>query len=242
VKERRQRVREVDWWHTIDLGGGLVTPGRDATARKFKTLQVPSRLDGLEVLDIGAWDGFFSFEAERRGARRVLAIDSMWKNEDLPGFDQRGFLLARELLDSKVEDAAADLYEIDPAQVGTFDLVFFLGVLYHVKDPLGALEQVAALARDRLILETHVDLIGASRPMAAFYPRDELRGDQSNWWGLNPPALVEALKVVGFREVKIVFQTSLPQRLIQSARTLRAERPADRRRFREGRVVVHARK
>jgi tRNA (mo5U34)-methyltransferase len=238
--ERRRRVDEVHWWHTIDLGSGLVTPGRDATPEKLATLKLPARFDGLEVLDIGAWDGFFSFEAERRGAARVVAMDPMWRNENMRGFDKSGFLLARQLLDSKVEDADLDLYELDPERIGTFDLVFFLGVLYHVKDPLGAMERVASVARGRLIMETHVDLIGGHRPMAAFYPGDELRGDSSNWWGPNPPAVLAMLKAVGFTRAEVIFQTPLLQRVVQTARTARASRLADRRRLTEGRLVVHA--
>lgn len=241
--EARERVAEVNWWHTIDLGNGIVTPGRDATAEKLATLRIPDRLDGLEVLDIGAWDGFFSFEAERRGAKRVVAIDPMWRNENMPGFDKSGFLLAREILGSNVEDVDLDLYELSPERIGTFDVVFFLGVLYHVKDPFGAIERVASVTRDRVILETHVDLIGSRRPMAAFYPNDELRGDSSNWWGPSPPAVSAMLRAAGFSDVETIYQTPLAQRVASSARTLmKRDLPIGRRRLRWGRLVVHARR
>jgi tRNA (mo5U34)-methyltransferase len=240
--ELRKRVAEVTWWHTIDLGNGVVTPGRDATSQKLATLHLPERFDGLEVLDIGAWDGFFSFEVERRGAKRVLAMDPMWANQNVPGFDKTGFLLAREILGSKVEDTDLDLYDLTAERVGQFDVVMFLGVLYHVKDPLGAIERVASVTRDRLILETHVDLIGSRRPMAAFYPGDELLGDTSNWWGPNPPAVTAMLKAAGFRQVETVYETPLAQRLVKSGRALTARRRGRRRRFRWGRLVVHARR
>jgi tRNA (mo5U34)-methyltransferase len=117
----------------------------------------------------------------------------------------------------------------------------FLGVLYHLKDPLGALERLASLTRDRLILETHVDLIGSRRPACAFYPGAELHADASNWWGPNPPAVVAMLEAAGFSQVEVVFQTPLTRRALRTARAW-IRREADRPRFREGRLVVHARK
>lgn len=238
--DRRKRVQEINWWHTIDLGDGLLTAGRDATAEKLGTLKLPERFDGLAVLDIGAWDGFFSFEAEKRGASRIVAMDPMWRNENMPGFDKSGFLLARELLNSRVEDVDLDVYQLDPTAIGTFDVVLFLGVLYHVKDPFGAIERVASVTRDRLILETHVDLIGGHRPMAAFYPGDELRGDSSNWWGPNPKAVLAMLKAAGFARIDVIYLTPAWQRLAQTVRRAAGKKQADRRRLSEGRLVVHA--
>src|SRR5262245_47179094 len=70
--EIRRRIAAVNWFHTIDFGQGIVSPGDDDSQRKLKRLQIPANLTGKSFLDIGAWDGFFSFEAERRGATRVL--------------------------------------------------------------------------------------------------------------------------------------------------------------------------
>src|SRR6476619_3020009 len=72
----RSRVATGEWFHSIELAPGLVTPGRDPTAGGVQALQLPESLSGRSVLDGGAWDGYFSFEAERRGASRVLATDS----------------------------------------------------------------------------------------------------------------------------------------------------------------------
>ena len=72
----RAEVEQIRWWHPIDFGGGLIAPGIDVTPARLARSGCPRDLSGLSVLDIGAWDGFFSFEAERRGARRVLATDS----------------------------------------------------------------------------------------------------------------------------------------------------------------------
>jgi hypothetical protein len=71
----RRQVEQIAWFHSIDLGHGIVTPGCGKSAEKLRQIRLPERLDGLSVLDVGAWDGFFSFEAERRGvARSLLSI------------------------------------------------------------------------------------------------------------------------------------------------------------------------
>ena len=70
-----QRMNEIDWFHSIPLKDGIVTPGRDDSMSKLKQVCLPEDLSGKSVLDIGAWDGFFSFQAERNGAERVLATD-----------------------------------------------------------------------------------------------------------------------------------------------------------------------
>ena len=93
---KQRLVDEIQWHHSIRVGEGVVTPGGKTLEHHhddIKRLQLPS-LAGRSVLDIGAWDGFFSFEAERRGASRVLAVDSYcWSGE---GWGKKaGFELAR---------------------------------------------------------------------------------------------------------------------------------------------------
>ena len=69
--EIRARIAAVGWWHQIEIAPGIVTPGPDHSAEKLKLFQSPADLTGKRVLDIGAFDGFFSFECERRGAAEV---------------------------------------------------------------------------------------------------------------------------------------------------------------------------
>jgi tRNA (mo5U34)-methyltransferase len=205
LESLRRDVTALQWWHTIDLGNGIVTPGLDPTPARLPELQIPQDLTGLSVLDIGAWDGFFSFEAERRGARRVLATDSFCWGQGGWG-SKAGFTLARQALGSRVEDLNIDPLELSPDRVGTFDLVFFIGVLYHMRHPLLALERVFSVTRDRLILQTQVDFSALDRPALAFYQGTELNNDPTNWCGPNPPAVVAMLRAVGFSEVRIISQ------------------------------------
>jgi tRNA (mo5U34)-methyltransferase len=200
-----EEINEINWWHKIDLGNGIITPGRNDTAKLLDKIHLPQSLHGLSVLDIGAWDGFFSYECERRGARRVVALDKpVW---DCPGIGKRGFELARRVLGSKVEDIELEVVDISPERVGTFDLVLFLGVLYHLRHPLLALERVASVTGKHLILETHVDMVEQDRPALAFYPGDECFNDESNWFGPNRAAVEAMLQVVGFRKVELMSST-----------------------------------
>jgi tRNA (mo5U34)-methyltransferase len=202
-------MAQIRWFHSIDLGQGLVTPGAHVSAERLPPLHLPEDLTGKTVLDVCTWDGFFAFEAERRGAARVVAVDSYcWSG---PGWGTRaGFDLACAALDSHVEGIECDVLDLDPARLGTFDLVLCLGVLYHMRHPLLMLERVAAVCHDQLILQTQTDLTAVDRPVAAFYPGSERGGDATNWWGLNPACVEAMLRVVGFRRVTLVDRSDPP--------------------------------
>jgi len=239
IQEIRREVDEITWFHTIDLGNGIVTPGMDSSSEKLKIIGLPVDLTGKSVLDIGAWDGFFSFEAERRHAKRVLATDHFcWSGEGWGTKD--GFDLAKRVLNSRVEEKEIDVLDISPEAVGVFDLVLFLGVLYHMRHPLLALERVAEVTGSQLILETHVDLLMTKRPAIAFYPGSELKNDPTNWCGPNPAAVKAMLEVVGFKEIKVHSYETLICRMERAVcRSLKYHE-----RFFEtlvqGRVVFHA--
>ncbi len=242
TEDIRRSVAEIEWFHTIDLGHGIVTPGLDDTPRKLADIKMPADLSGRTVLDIGAWDGFFSFEAERRGAKRVLATDSFCWSGDAWGSKQ-GFELARQALGSEVEDRFIDVMDLSPEAVGVFDLVLFLGVLYHLRHPLLALEKVAAVTTGCLILETEVDLIGARHPAMAFYPGTELNNDPTNWWAPNPRALAGMLKAAGFSRIEVVTPPKpLAYRIARSVRQLVRQGKNPFVQYNRDRIVVHARK
>ena len=216
--EIRAGMAGITWYHTIDLGHGIVTPGVDNTPRRIPPLGLPDDLSRWTVLDVGAWDGALSFEVERRGAARVLATDSYcWAGE---GWGTKaGFEFARKALDSKVEDLDIDVLDLSPERVGAFDLVLFVGVLYHMRHPLLALERVASVTKRLLILDTHVAALNQREPVMVFYPGAELNGDPTCWWGPNPAAVEAMLRTVGFSRI---------------------EPSSDRRLLKQGRFVVHA--
>ena len=117
-----------------------------------------------------------------------------------------GFELARRALTSHVEDMQIDVLDLSPEKAGMFDLVLFLGVLYHMRHPLVALERVFSVTGKHLILETHIDMVSYPRPAMAFYPEGELNNDATNWWGPNPTAVEAMLRVVGFQKVQVVHK------------------------------------
>ena len=203
-EEIKARVAELRWHHSINLGQGIITPGQDNSERKLQRLNLPGSLAGKSVLDVGAWDGFFSFEAERRGAARVLATDSYSWDGSHDWGDQRGFQLARTVLGSKVEDQTIDVLDLSPEKVGQHDVVLFLGVLYHMKHPLLAVERVASVTREMVVLETAVDMLSTRRAAMAFYAGSELGQDATNWCGPNPAAVVGMLRTAGFRRIEII--------------------------------------
>jgi tRNA (mo5U34)-methyltransferase len=224
----------------MSLGHGVVTAGRHDPRLMLPRLHLPDRLDGLRVLDVGAWDGFFSFEAERRGGQ-VLATDHFcWSG---PGWGSKaGFDLAHEALASHVDALDIDPMDLRPEAVGgTFDLVLLLGVLYHVKEPLTLLERVRAVTHGLLILETHCGLLLNRAPAAAFFPADELNSDTTNWWAPNIAATVGMLRATGFSRVEVKYRTTLAYRAGRWVRHI-GDRP--RRGLWEtltsDRVVLHA--
>lgn len=239
VAALREEVARIRWWHRIDLGNDVVTPGYVDTPRRVSMLHLPESLAGKTVIDVGAWDGFYSFEAERRGAARVLATDSFsW---DGPGWGTKaGFELARRTLGSRVEDQDIDVLELSPERVGTFDVVLFLGVLYHMRHPMLALEKVWSVTRELAIVETHA-VFRYRRPVLELYPEGELRGDPTNWFGPNPRAVEGMLAAAGFvRTVRVFAGPSLAQRLLHAAHErVFGGRPFSRAFF-HGRVVYHA--
>jgi len=202
--ELQKAVDAIHWVHRIDLGQGVVTPGEWDTPRILRRLHLPSDLSGQSVLDVGCWDGFYSFVVERLGARRVLATDSyVW------GLGHKaGFLLARQALNSKVEDLEIDALDLSHESVGVFDVVLFMGVLYHMKHPMLALERAASVTKRLLVVETVIDLLYLPGKALAFYPGKELGQDPTNWFGPNPAALEAMLRAVGFRRVERVWPSA----------------------------------
>jgi tRNA (mo5U34)-methyltransferase len=197
-------VGKFPWFHSIDLGHGVITPG----IKSLKVCRAEAdaifgrvNLAGLSVIDVGAWNGCFSFEAKRRGAALVVATDSVaWVSASFRG--REAFELARAALALDIEAREIDVAQLDPAGVGTFDVVLFLGVFYHRYDAIDALARAASLARELLVVETHLDLRKLDRPAMVFYPGSELGNDGSNWWGPNELCIEALLRGHGFAEIE----------------------------------------
>jgi tRNA (mo5U34)-methyltransferase len=202
-----ERVANVPyWWHSIDLGYGVVTPGYkppDLIEREWAQLQLPD-LKGKSVLDIGTWDGWFAFRAERAGAERVVALDHfVWQTRPR-GRD--GFDLAHSALDSNVEVVEDDFMTMDLSSLGTFDVVLFLGVIYHLRDPLGALERLRQVTAGSAFIESEAAILGGLEGLSAceFFETDECAGDPTNWWAPTAPALLGMCRAAGFVQATLL--------------------------------------
>ena len=236
----RRRVDEVSWFHKMALPNGVVTPGIRDVSRTLPRLGFPETFAGRTVLDIGAWDGFYSFEAKRRNATKVVAVDHVaWS--DTGWGSKAGFLLAREALDLDIEDVHVDVMDLSPERVGgVFDDVLFLGVLYHLRDPVTALERVASVTGDRLILETETTMPWLRRPAAEVHVGGRLNGDDTNVYAHNPSALRAMLTRVGFRRIEVLHRERLGYRLARATMSSRRNDPTWRQKFRIQRIVIHA--
>jgi tRNA (mo5U34)-methyltransferase len=207
----RERIASVPhWYHQIEVRPGITTPGVNDSTRTLRRLDLPRRCHGLRVLDIGARDGFFSFELERRGAE-IVAIDYIDPSAS-------GFAVASELLGSEVQCDVCNVYDLAPERHGTFDIVLFLGLLYHLRDPLLALDRIWEVCRPDALLVMETQLLdnallvdgGAFRTLAdidpllrdtclmQFYPGDTLNGDPSNYWAPNAACVRGMLGAAGF--------------------------------------------
>jgi tRNA (mo5U34)-methyltransferase len=188
---------DFQWWQKFELAPGVMSPGVNEIEHLLERANLGLDLTGASVIDIGATNGAAAFICERRGADRVVAVD-------LFDTDPFGFTVLRDAFDSKAQYVQSSIYELPfrPEVAGEqFDVVLFLGVLYHLRHPLLALDSLRLLTRGHAYLETAVsdnelpyDLPGVSR----FYRAGELNGDGSNWFSPNVACLLDWVRSAGF--------------------------------------------
>jgi tRNA (mo5U34)-methyltransferase len=202
-------MNSIKWWHRIDLGGiftpGFVVHGPDGSNFEHTRYGIPQNLTGKTILDIGAWDGFFSFACEKRNALRVVAADLPVNQRCNWGVGTAGFEFAKKVLNSKVEFQTADINQ-DISHLGMFDITLQYGVLYHLDNMLPALKNTFAVTKEYTLLETalippEMDLPGHS--IAAFLPG--YANDYTNKWYPNQKCLVDMLKYIGYTKVEVIF-------------------------------------
>ena len=204
------------WYHTIDLAPGVTTPGWFDLRHSLDLVPFPD-VRGKRCLDIGTFDGFYAFEMERRGAAEVVAVDVEDHEEwDWPADARKGgplaqrdpgmsgppkgagFRLVADLIDSKVDWRVCNIYDLDPAELGTFDVVVCGTLLLHLQNPVKALEAVRSVCDGVFFsseqLEVWLTLFGRGRPLA------KLRGSgpTCQWWLYNSAAHQQMLFSAGF--------------------------------------------
>ncbi len=220
-EEIRSRVSQIQWFHNYEVVPGVMTNGVSPMLERGDYFEIPQDLSGKRVLDIGCADGYFTFLAESRGAE-VVSIDA---------WPRQGFFLAHEIRGSRAEFHQLNVYDLQPDTLGMFDIVFFFGVYYHLKNPILALERIASVTREYAIVESHI--MGQTQPakrskfaifrqifqgkrkdncsvdfddegLSRFYEHDELGNDPTNWWTPNVPCLLQTVRAAGFPRVELV--------------------------------------
>ena len=215
----RRRVEEItSWYHAIDLGDGVETPG-PFRMQDFLSSYDFGRLDGKRVLDVGASNGFFACHFEKLGAAEVVALDlPSWGAHDWTPRYAQSFQAKRaeerDWIDRQVMRAGFDLvcealgcrrvrkhemtiYEITPETLGTFDLVFSGSMLMHVRDPILGIQRLRSVCKDaggRLIVSIATTLEDVPQPVARFVGA----WDECKWWQMNPQCLKEVLRCCDF--------------------------------------------
>ena len=218
TKKQIAEMNRIRWWHRIpvglDAGGEVVyTPGEvshgpDGGDWPTTRFGLPEDLAGKTVLDVGGWDGFFSFEAERRGASLVHNVDiPVGDGGNWGGTD--GFEFAKRILGSEVYSDALDLDSDAPRSFNGsgYNVVLCYGVLYHVKNPLRCIENLFLLTKPGgiCLIETARDPDDTLKDYAAWCLLPGRHDDPTNFWYPSEGGLRTALGYVGFSSVDLVY-------------------------------------
>jgi tRNA (mo5U34)-methyltransferase len=217
--ELAREVQALTWYHTIELGGGVVTPGEYDTRAALRRIPFPADLAGRRCLDVGTHDGFWAFEMERRGAADVVGIDlddprRVDFSEPAPDLSAEvladrearplAFALARRALDSRVQRRDLSVYDLDPAEVGHFDFAFVGTLLLHLREPvraLTAIRNVLTPGTGELLVNDPIAL-----KMTLLHPRTPLHTlsllpGKPFWWLPNARGLRRYVEKAGFGDV-----------------------------------------
>jgi tRNA (mo5U34)-methyltransferase len=215
------------WYHRIELPYGIVTPGwapYDAS-----TYRVPSDLSGKRVLDVGAWDGYWTFEALRRGASEVVAIDDfsdyLGRLENKDRKEWANFDLCRAALGfdhDRCSRINMSVYDAQASNLGCFDIVFFFGTLYHLRHPLLALDKLSAICRGEIYVESAIlddyspyrgglgHGYSGGQMVMEFYPNAEYGNNSTNWWVPTLDTMAQMVGSSGFPHVEYWKQMENP--------------------------------
>ena len=205
-----EEVGRFAWYHTMELPGGIVTPGMFDTRPAAAKVGMPASLAGKRCLDIGTSDGFWAFEMERRGAKEVVAIDLGDDSraditvggaplvKSATSRQSQTFALAHRLLGSKVAWRDLSAYDVSPDVLGRFDFVFIGSLLMHLQDPIRALAAARSVVTGELLsFEAVSPILTLSHPRT---PCARFLGiDRTDWWVPNVAGHRKWVEAAGFR-------------------------------------------
>lgn len=212
--ELRAEIAQTRWYHTLELPGGIVTPGEFDLRSTAPRLPIPASLAGRRCLDVGTRDGFWAFEMERRGADEVVGIDvddtrrhdwpeprPVLTDEQRAGLaaSQHAFAVAKRALGSSVERRDLSVYELTPDTAGTFDFAFLGTLLLHLRDPIGALTAVwRVMAPGGTLIVNEAVSISLTRLRPRTPAATLMSYEAPFWWLPNREALRRYVEAAGF--------------------------------------------
>jgi tRNA (mo5U34)-methyltransferase len=221
TSDLRAEVERHAWYHSLELGDGVVTDGMFDHRPVLDRYPIPEDLSGKKCLDVATMDGFWAFEMERRGAASVTAIDLDdpeeldWPASLRPGHDRtldeakaERFALAKRALGSQVERVTLSAYDLGP-DLGEFDFVFCGDLLLHLKDPITPVERIRSVCVESAVIVNVIRRFRFRDNMALA----ELDGiDEFSWWTTNLAGLVRIVRAAGFARVDAAEPFELPYR------------------------------
>lgn len=202
MQSYKEAIKGLDWWHTIELPDGTVTPGKTnyMIPENAERFQLPPDLSGNSVLDIGTFDGFWAIEARKRGAH-AIAMDR-WR----PMLGTAALSLSAYNL-QYWHSGDIDNAEIPGDLSEKFDLVLFYGVLYHLKNPVHGIQYAAdwAVPGGLVIIETAVNqgkmAQFADSEVPLVWMIDEVHhNDPSNYCMPNTAGVIQLAKMAGLEQ------------------------------------------
>ena len=231
--EIRHKINQFPYWyHKITLPYGVETPGW--APLDVSAYGIPADLTGKRVLDVGAWDGFWTFEALKRGASQVVAIDDfsdfLGKLTTETRKAWQTFDTCREILGYSEQQCSRfdmSVYDVSEELLGQFDIVFCFGTLYHLRHPLLALDKLAALCREEIYVESAIlDDFSPYRGglkhgysdgqmVMEFYPGKQYGENDTNWWVPTLACLGHMVRAAGFKTAEGWKLTNVPEHLSQ---------------------------
>lgn len=214
AREILERCAGIDWYHSLDLPHGVVTPGYVDHREQVDFYGLPQDMRGLRAIDVATYDGFWAFEMERRGAEVVgIDIESMAECDYPRRFREQalaenagrktgaGFAAASELLGSNVERKLINVYDLSREQVGTFDVALVSDLLLHLRDPALALEKVCSVLRPggfAIVAEPFSpELDRFKQPLSQFGYAEAL-----GWWQHSAETLRTMMWAAGFDDIE----------------------------------------
>ncbi|MEM7365052.1 MAG: class I SAM-dependent methyltransferase [Pseudomonadota bacterium] len=212
----QERVLGTYWYHTLDLGHGVVTEGQFDHGVILDRYRLPDDMKGKRVLDVATFDGFWAFEFERRGAAEVVALDVAgpkdcdWPPARLATMTEAersvrfgvGFQIAKEALGSSVTHVNCNVYDLSEEALGTFDVVHVGDLLPHLNSPVKALQNIASVCNEyALISEVYFPALTDLGEALGEYQGGHR---DLSWWRFSRAALVRMVLDAGFKRAEVI--------------------------------------